>query len=342
MKKKLFSIWEFLVFFLTVAFVVTCCLLLFITGTDLPPDFLRQRAILTFLNVILLSLIFTAIDRVRRKITMELPIRRILKATNRITTGDFSVRIPPMNRLGGLSELDKITENFNEMAKELEGIEMLRTDFIANVSHELKTPLAVIQNYASLLRSSGLSEETRQEYAKSIMDATRRLSDLITNILRLNKLENQSIAPEREVYDLSEQLCECLIGFEELLDDKSLTLHAELPERIKVNADRELLSLVWNNLLSNAVKFTPEGGAISVTLTQDKEQTQVCIADTGCGISREVGEHIFEKFYQGDTAHSAQGNGLGLPLVKRVIDLMRGEISLESEVGKGSIFTVKL
>jgi signal transduction histidine kinase len=165
---------------------------------------------------------------------------------------------------------------------------------------------------------------------------------MVSNILKLNKLENQSIYPTSVTYDLGEQLCECLVGLEDVWDKKDIEIEADVAENVKVTADPELLTLVWNNLFSNAIKFTEPGGCITLILKSDAGKAVVQVADTGCGISQEVGKHIFEKFYQGDTSHAAKGNGLGLALVKRVIDIMGGDISVSSEVGKGSVFTVML
>ena len=230
----------------------------------------------------------------------------------------------------------------NNMANSLSNSEGTRRSFIANVSHELKTPLAVIQNYGTMLQQPGLSEEKRLEYAKAVTDASRRLAHLITNILKLNKLENQQIFPQAETYDLGEQLCQCLLTFENAWEEKGLDIQTDIQENVLVEADSELLSLVWNNLFSNAVKFTEPGGTLSLTLEVQEDLAVVRVGDTGCGIPPEVGRHIFEKFYQGDTSHATQGNGLGLALVKRVMDIVGGDISVESQVGVGSVFTVKL
>ena len=228
------------------------------------------------------------------------------------------------------------------MAEELGSVETLRTDFIANVSHEMKTPLAVMQNYGTLLQTPHLSEEQRMEYAKGVTDGSRRLADMMTNILKLNRLENQKIYPKTEEFDLGEQLCECLLQFENIWETSNIEIETDIAENVIVRADAELLSHVWNNLFSNALKFTEAGGCVSVTLTATDHHAVVKVKDTGCGMSKEVGEHIFEKFYQGDTSHSVQGNGLGLALVKRVIDIMQGEIGVESVVGEGSTFTVRI
>ena len=228
------------------------------------------------------------------------------------------------------------------MAEELSGVETLRTDFIANVSHELKTPLAVMQNYGTMLQQPGLSEENRIEYAKAITDSSRRLADLITNILKLNRLENQRIYPDKQTYNLGEQLCECLLNFESTWEKKDIEIETDIEEEVFIKSDAELLTLVWNNLFSNALKFTEPKGTVTLSLKTDGEFAVVKVSDTGCGISPETGRHIFEKFYQGDTSHAAQGNGLGLALVKRVIDIVGGDISVESEIGKGSVFTVRI
>ena len=339
---------NFVVFFLLVAFVITCCMMLFVSAlTDtlhitLTQENLGVAAKLTFLNVLVLTVIFSVIDTLRRKLTVERPVQEITEAAEKIIRGDFSVRIKPQNRFGTDGTFQRIAECFNQMAEELGSVETLRTDFIANVSHEMKTPLAVIQNYGTLLQAQELSDEKRLEYAKGVTDGSRRMADMMTNILKLNRLENQQIYPQTEEYDLGEQLCECLLQYENVWERADIEIETDIAEDVRVKADAELLSLVWNNLFSNAFKFTKAGGRVSVLLTTEKEYAVVRVQDTGCGMSPEVGAHIFEKFYQGDTSHATRGNGLGLALVKRVMDIMQGEIGVESAIGKGSTFTVKI
>ena len=205
----------------------------------------------------------------------------------------------------------------------------------------MKTPLAIMQNYGTLLQQSDLEEEKRIEYAKGVTDGSRSLADMMTNILKLNRLEKQQIYPITAEYDLGEQLCECLLGYESVWEKKQIEIVTEIAEDVKVNTDSELLSLVWNNLFSNAFKFTSNGGKVTVILEATENHAIVKVKDTGCGMTPEVGAHIFDKFYQGDTSHATQGNGLGLALVKRVVDILYGEISVESALGKGSTFTVK-
>ncbi len=309
---------------------------------ELTKENVALAAKLTFVNVILISLLFTIIDEIRRWFMVSRPVKHIIAAAEKIMNGDFSVRIQPIIGVDNDTGFNVIIDYFNRMSEELSGIETLRTDFIANVSHELKTPLAVIQNYGTMLQTPDLSDEKRLEYAKTITVSSRRLADLITNILKLNRLENQQIFPQKKLYDLGEQLCGSLLNFEKIWEDKQIEISTKIADEVFIESDFELLELVWNNLFSNALKFTETGGKVSLVLQTDGEFAIVKISDTGCGISPKTGRHIFEKFYQGDTSHATQGNGLGLALVKRIMDIIGGEISVESEVGRGSTFTVKL
>ena len=338
---------NYVVFFLTVAFAVSCCMMLFAStlantmGITFNEENITAAAKVTFWNVLLLTVLFGTIDYIRRKLMVDRPVKIITAATEKIMQGDFSVRIQPMNG-SGMEGFNEIGKAINAMAAELSGTETLRTDFIANVSHELKTPLAVMGNYATMLQRPGITEEEKNDYAKAISEASRKLAQLITNILKLNKLENQQIFPQPQEFDLGEQLCQCLLGFEDAWEAKNLQIETEIADDVRIQSDPELLSLVWNNLISNAVKFTPQGGTVGVSLKTEDHAVMVSVSDTGCGIKPEVGQHIFEKFYQGDTSHATQGNGLGLALVKRVMDILGGEIGVQSVYGEGSTFTVKL
>lgn len=339
---------RYTLFFLVVAFPITCCLMLFIRimsesmGLELTSENISTAAKLTFVNVVALSILFAVIDRIRRKITVDRPVRRITEAAEKMTQGDFSVRIEPIKGFGDGEKFNEIIRCFNQMAEELSGVETLRTDFVANVSHEMKTPLAVMQNFGTLLQTPGLTEEQRLEYAKGVTDGARRLAGMMTNMLKLNRLENQQIYPKVAEYDLSEQLCECLLQFEDVWERRNMEIDTDLEEGVTVTADQELLTLVWNNLLSNAFKFTEDGGAVTLKLKATEHHAIVTVADTGCGMSPEVGAHIFDKFYQGDTSHATEGNGLGLALVKRVIDIMQGEIQVDSKPGQGTTFVVTI
>lgn len=280
----------------------------------------------------------------RRKIkrTYDEPMHQLAEATKKVANGDFSVYIPAFHTPDKLDYLDVMILDFDKMVEELGSIETLKTDFVSNVSHEMKTPIAIIKNYAELLQMDGISEKQRKEYGQSIEAAALRLSNLISNILKLSKLENQRMVPEIETYDVCRQLCQCAILFEDAWEEKEIELETDMEDSAMIKADQSLLELVWNNLLSNAVKFTEPGGTIGIRQTTQGKQIRISIWDTGCGMNRETARHIFDKFYQGDTSHSRTGNGLGLAMVKRVMELLDGEIKVVSQDGKGSNFTVTL
>lgn len=361
-RKILFSLGQFFIFFCLMAFVVTCNFILFLHFIPLKEDDVRVAAKVTFVNVIVLTLIFCVIDSLRRYFTVTRPIQKIQESINQIVKGDFNVSVPYLYGENSMNQFDRISKGLNVMIEELKSVETLRTDFISNVSHELKTPLTVMQNYGMLLQSPELTDENRMEYATAITKQTQKLSDLITNILKLNRLENQKIIAKKEKFDAGELVCECMIGFENAWEEKNLEVETNIQEEVFVNTDRELLSVVLNNLISNAVKFTSPGGKISVSVKTKKSDmkninakkdrqdfsleygsvAEICIKDFGCGMDAETGKHIFEKFYQGDTSHATQGNGLGLALVKEIIDILSLEISVESTLGKGSTFTVRI
>lgn len=284
----------------------------------------------------------TLFTRMKIKSTYEEPLHKLAEATEQVANGDFSVYVPTTHTSDRLDYLDVMILDFNKMVEELGSVETLKTDFVSNVSHEMKTPIAIIKNYAELLQTGKGTEVERLEYARNIEEAAERLSGLITKILRLNKLEHQRIDPEIEAYDLCGQLEECILNYEEMWDEKDLELEVDMEEKAVVDADKSLMELVWNNLLSNAVKFTETGGKVTVRQTSSDGYAVVEVTDTGCGMSRESIRHIFDKFYQGDTSHSKEGNGLGLALVSRILMLMGGDISVASEEGRGSTFMVRI
>lgn len=290
--------------------------------------------------IVVLALIFTAVDIVRRKIMVDAPVGRILKGVNSIASGDFSVKLQPSHPYGRYDEFDEIMENINVLAAELSNVEIFRNDFIANVSHEIKTPLAVIQSYAAALGDNALTAEKRREYAATLVQASRRLSNLVSNILKLNKLENQQISPRYETVNVGESLRLHILELEETFEKNGQELDCDIDD-IVMPADISLLEIVWNNLISNAIKFTPRGGSIFISLKDEGDFATLTVKDTGCGMDAATGERIFDKFYQGDASHSKEGNGLGLALVKKVVDILGGEISVKSKIGQGSVFAVR-
>ena len=291
---------------------------------------------------VLVSIVFTFLTRYQISRNFERPMMRLAKAAEEVAHGDFSVYVAPVHTVEKRDYMDLMYLNFNTMVEALGSIETLKTEFFSNVSHEIKTPLAIILNYAETLRKDQLSPAERQEYTETIIQYSKQLSELITNILKLNKLEKQVIEPLKEPYDLCEQLCECALRVEALWEGKGIEFEAGIEDRVMIDADASLLELVWNNILSNAVKFTEPGGTITLRQTSTTEEIMVSISDTGCGMSEETMKHIFDKFYQGDTSHCAEGNGLGLTLAMRVIQLVGGKISVNSELGVGTTFTVYL
>lgn len=300
------------------------------------------QIILPILYWSIIAACLTIFTRWRIQKTYDVPVQRLAEAAQQVAEGDFSIYVPTMHTAENKDYLDRLIDDFNKMVAELGSMETLKTDFFANVSHEFKTPLAGIQNNAMLLQRKNISEEERQECADAIVESTRRLSDLISNMLKLNKLEKQTIVPKAEPYDLCEQLCECVIQFDDLMEKKNIEFEADLEDQAVIAADQDLMELVWNNLLSNAVKFTPTGGSIVLRQHTDADGIKVSVSDTGCGMDENTQKKIFEKFYQGDTSHATEGNGLGLALVLRVLHLLDCQISVQSELGKGSVFTVHI
>ena len=291
---------------------------------------------------ILVSAAFTLFTRWQIRKNYELPMQSLAKATKEVAGGDFSVYVRPLHTTDRADYLDVMINDFNKMVAELGSIEILKTEFFSNVSHEIKTPLAIVQNHAELLQSDRLTDEQRKEYAANIIQSTKKLSGLISNILKLNRLEQQKIQPTPERYDLCAQLSECALQFEEIWEEKEINFEADLEDCATIIADESLLELVWNNLLSNAMKFTEKGGSVTLTQTSTADEIIVTVSDTGCGMSEKTLKHIFDKFYQGDTSHATEGNGLGLSLSLRILQLSSGTITAKSTLGEGSEFTVRL
>lgn len=343
MKKQTFgfSMLGFILFFLTMAGSSSCTVMVFQAVNKASNGNLTQIIFAVLGNILVWTVICVSIDIVRRKLMVDKPTQKILVATSEIAKGNFDIKLDITHRHSKFDAYDIIMENINKMAEELGKNEVLKTDFVSNVSHEIKTPLSIIQNYSMLLQNNKLTKEERDKYLKEMVVATKRLSNLITNILKLNKLENQKLDFELEKFNLGEELRLCVLQFEELLEKKNITIDCDI-EDIQVVSAKELLQLVWNNLISNAIKFTENAGTISVNVYQEKKYAVVKVSDTGCGMTSDVGKHIFDKFYQGDISRASDGNGLGLALVKRVIDILGGKIYVESELGKGSTFIVKL
>lgn len=276
------------------------------------------------------------------KKNVEEPMRTLGDAMQRVSDGDLSVYLPPVNKPGKENHVDQIYQNFNKMVSDLNNTEILRADFISDISHEFKTPLTSIQYASELLARGDLEKTKRIEYLCIIENSTKRLTALITNILKLNKLEKQVLKPQSYRYDLCQQLCDCVLHFENIWEQKQISFEADMEDQAVICADAGLMELVWNNLLSNAFKFTENGGKVRLFQNTEGENIIVQIQDTGCGMDEKTKKHIFDKFYQGNTFHEREGNGLGMTLVFRVLQTFGFSIDFESELGQGTLFTVRV
>lgn len=266
------------------------------------------------------------------------PIQNISNAFDELSKGNFSVKVPENERIAEIREMSK---RFNAMTFDLSHIETLRSDFVENVSHEFKTPIAAIEGYATLLQNPALSDERRELFVEKILDNSRKLSALSSNILMLSKLENRQTVPQYSEFRLDEQIRRAILRLESKWSEKQLEFDIDLPTQMYCGSE-QLLEQVWSNILDNAVKHSPVGGTVRVSLLNKESAIVAEIADCGDGMSEETQKHIFEKFYQGDSSRKSEGNGLGLALVKRILDLCGGSVEVKSELGKGSVFSVTL
>lgn len=266
------------------------------------------------------------------------PIVKLKKAMNKVIESDFSVQLDENQRIDEVSEL---YHSFNLMVKELSSIQRLQNDFTSVISHEFKTPLSAIQGYAQLLQSPDLSQSERDKYQHRIIVATKQLSGLSENILKLSKLDNQSISIDRAVYRLDEQLRESILSLHNKWAEKNLTMTIDLDSTV-LYGNEDLLNQVWINILDNAIKYSEQDGQIIVQLKDSKELIELTIEDTGIGIPSENLSLIFERFFQVDGSRFSSGNGLGLAIVKRIIEIHEGTITYESEIGEGTKVTIIL
>ena len=266
------------------------------------------------------------------------PIKKLRRAIDQVAEGDFSVRLEDQS---SSREIMEIYTGFNLMAHELSSTEILQTEFVSYVSPEFKTPISAIEGYSTLLQGSENLDHIQREYVDKILLNTRRLSSLVGSILLLSKLENQQIPTNQSSYRLDEQIRQSLVAQEIAWSQKDIELDVEL-ERLSYLGNEPMMRHVWDNLISNAVKFSPQGGTIKLRLTRKPEKLVFTIEDQGSGLSEETQKHIFDKFYQGDSSHKQEGNGLGLALVKRILTIEKGQITAENIPEGGCRFTVTL
>lgn len=266
------------------------------------------------------------------------PMQKIGDAFDELSRGSFSVKVPTDEKV---EEIREMAQQFNAMTHDLSHMETLRSDFVANVSHEFKTPIAAIEGYATLLQNPNLTPEKHDHYVEIILDNSRRLSNLSSNILTLSKLENQEMIVDNREFRLDEQIRRSILLLEGKWSAKNIEFDMDLPKQMYYGSE-PLLAQVWSNMLDNAIKHSPAGSVIHVNIQAAGKWLTVSITDHGEGMTEEVQKHIFEKFYQGDNSRQAEGNGLGLSLVKRIVELCSGSVSVQSSPGQGAAFSVTL
>lgn len=266
------------------------------------------------------------------------PMKKVIRAMEQVADGDFSVRLEDRS---SDKEIMELYTGFNLMAHELGAMEVLQTDFVSNVSHEFKTPINAIEGYSMLLQGSENLSEQQEEYLEKIVFNTRRLSSLVGSILLLSKLENQQISTKKTVFRLDEQIRQSIVAKEPEWSRKEVDFDVEL-EACDYEGSEPMLRHVWDNLIGNAIKFGPQGGLIRIRLLRQDSKLLFTIEDEGPGLAEDAVKHIYDKFYQGDSSHKEEGNGLGLSLVKRILHLEKGSIKAENLPDKGCIFTVEL
>lgn len=294
--------------------------------------------IYTLISLLLVSGITVALMSYfigRRVLT---PLVKLSSASKEVARGNFDVTVSDSSKM---EEVQSTFRNFNAMVRELKSISTLSSDFIANVSHEFKTPLSVIEGYAMLLQDDCLTAQEREDYLNKILVNTRRLNTLVGNILMLSKMETKPLPEQYTRFRLDEQLRQVVAQLEPQWSAKGISFRVRLDE-VELLGWEQVLPYVWSNLISNAIKFSPSGSVIALTLLEQRECAVVTVSDRGCGMEPDVQERIFEKFYQGDTSHKAEGNGLGLALVRQIVELSQGVVEVESQPGKGSTFRVIL
>lgn len=265
------------------------------------------------------------------------PLRKITEATKKVATGNLKVKVDVDRK----DEIGELAQNFNIMVDELNSIEYLRKDFISNISHELKTPIASIQGFAKLLSDDNLSKEEKEEYINIILEETQRLSNLSSNMLKLSKLEKQEIVTNKTEYRLDNQIRKAIIMLDEKINSKKIKISLDSSE-VSIYEDEDLIMEIWINLINNAIKYSNENGEIKIKVIEEENDVKVSIKDEGIGIPKDKQERIFEKFYQVENSRAGEGSGLGLAIVKRIVDLIKGKIEVESKEKQGTKIIVSI
>ena len=330
----IFAMVVFVILFITMT-IVGCAFFLLdqssLGGRYSPANLFIPLIAFAIASIVIGTLVATFLSRIPLK-----PINIIINGLNSLASGNYKKRI----YLGHLSIAQEMSNSFNTLASELENTEMLRSDFVNNFSHEFKTPIVSISGFAKLLQKGTLSPNQQKEYLDIIVEESERLSVMATNVLNLTKVENQSILTEVSYFNLSEQLRKCVLMLENKWLSKELIISAAFNEH-NIHANEELLKQVWINILDNAIKFSPRGGEIELVIGELEHSLTVVIKNHGPKMSAEEIRRVFDKFWQGDTSHAAEGTGIGLSIAKRVVELHKGNISImSSEAETSFIITI--
>ena len=318
---------------ITISMVLTFIIIFVLLNFGFNPitGILTSTSFISILSIVVGTVISTYVSK-----KMLRPIMKINDAAKKVAKGDFSVRLEEKSIA---KEIKEIAKNFNIMIREMSTIETLRNDFVSNVSHEFKTPLSSIEGYATLLQDDSISEDEEEKYIRYILENTGRLTKLTQNILSLSRLENQEIILQKEWFMLDEQIRLVLLSYENIWEEKKLNIELNM-ESIKFFGNPSLLAQVWSNLIDNAIKFSNPGGTLAIDCFQYDNNIEVIVKDNGIGMAEEVRIHAFDKFYQGERSHNIKGNGLGLALVKRIVTLCGGTVSIKSILEKGTYINV--
>ncbi len=328
----------FLVFWIMIsAGLLTGVSFLFLDVMGIFPIYALAPILSPLIALFVSSVIGTSISAVASEKVLK-PLNQLIKATKVVSTGDFSVRVEEIN---SHSEIAELLKNFNHMTEELGSIEMFRNDFINNFSHEFKTPIVSIRGFAKQLQKDNLSTEKRKEYTDIIISESERLINMSANVLLLTKFENQQFITNKKEYELDEQIRNCIILLEKQWSKNNIEINLDL-EPVRIYSNAEMLSHLWINLIENAIKYSNDNGHVAIRLHETVDDIQFKISNDGNGMDDNTLKHIFDKFYQGDKSHAVRGNGLGLSIVKRIVELCKGEIAVESKIGQSTTFTVKL
>lgn len=339
-------------FFLAVAIVIICSLIGFVLFVDRQaiakiiefnlknPEqalelqtIIRRGIIILLLNTLVISLI---VMKITNKLLIT-PIKQITLATKKVATGDFNVNLESKRN----DEIGELTENFNKMVKDIVSTEKLQKEFIDNVSHEIKTPISSIQGFAKMIRDGDITEEERKDYSQIIIDESNRLLNLSGNMLKLSKLQNQSKILNKESINITEQIRKAISLLEAKWSEKEIKFDINMEEKY-YTCDEDLMFQVWTNLIDNGIKFSKDKGKIKISLHQQYDDIIVQFKDYGIGMDEDECKQVFTRFYQIDKSHSGKGFGLGLPIVKRIVELSNGTIWVESKINEGTMVTVKL